>query len=448
MPYDVFEKPQHENGVWAPAIRFHGGEFFIYYPDPNIGIYMVKTKNPAEKWSEPILVKEGRGLIDPCPLWDDNGDLYLVHAFAGSRAGIKNILLVNRMNSDGTKVIDDGHIVFDGHDNHETLEGPKFYKRNGFYYIMAPAGGISGGYQLTLRSKNIYGPYTEKIVLDQGLTIINGPHQGAWVETQTGESWFLHFQDKGAYGRVVHLQPVTWKSDWPVMGVDADGDGKGEPVLTYKKPNVGKSWPLATPATSDEFNGYNYGLQWQWQANFKPWWAFTIPGKGILRMFAVPQPENSVNFWDVPNLFLQKFTAQEFTAMTKLTFQPNQKIASGEKCGLIVMGKDYAYLSIKKQEGKLYLSQTTCSNAPAKTAEKESELVFLDTNTLFLKVEVSKGAICKFSYSTDGKNFTSIGIPLAATTGRWIGAKVGLFCIRQGFINDPGFVDVDWFRIE
>ena len=262
-PYDVFDKPQHGGGVWAASIRYHDGEFYIFYPDPDFGIYMTKAKNPAGAWSEPVLIKSGKGWIDPCPLWDDDGNAYLVSAFAGSRAGIKSILIVSKMNTDGTKLLDDGVLVFDGHENQPTIEGPKFYKRNGFYYIFAPAGGVPTGWQLVLRSKNIYGPYEEKIVLAQGNTVTNGPHQGAWVNTQAGEDWFLHFQDKGAYGRILHLEPMSWKNDFPVIGIDKDGDGTGEPVFTYKKPNVGKTHSIETPPDSDEFSDAKLGLQWQ-----------------------------------------------------------------------------------------------------------------------------------------------------------------------------------------
>ncbi len=212
-PFEHFSKTQHGNGVWAPAIRYHNNEFYIYYPDPDFGIYVVKAKNAAGPWSNPVLVEGGKGLIDPCPLWDDNGQTYLVHAYAGSRAGIKSIIVVKKMNAEGTKVLDEGKLVYDGHETDATIEGPKIYKRNNFYYIFAPAGGVPTGWQLVLRSKNIYGPYERKVAMDQGKSPVNGPHQGAWVNTQTGEDWFLHFQDKEAYGRVVHLQPMKWVND-------------------------------------------------------------------------------------------------------------------------------------------------------------------------------------------------------------------------------------------
>ncbi|MEZ5308818.1 MAG: family 43 glycosylhydrolase, partial [Pyrinomonadaceae bacterium] len=316
-PYDLFEKPRHGSGVWAPAIRYHNGEYFIFYPDPDFGIYMTRTTDPAGAWSEPVLVKPGMGWIDPCPLWDDDGNAYLISAFAGSRAGFKSVLIISKMSEDGTRLLDDGVLVFDGHDDHPTVEGPKLYKRDGYYYIFAPAGGVSTGWQLVLRSKNIYGPYENRVVLSQGTTSVNGPHQGAWVSTRSGEDWFLHFQDKGAYGRILHLQPMRWKNGFPVIGNDDDGDGVGEPVLGYRKPSVGKSYPISTPPDSDEFSDSQVGLQWQWQANPKAEWAFQFPADGRLRLNSVQLPVDFKNLWDLPNLLLQKFPAEEFTVTTK-----------------------------------------------------------------------------------------------------------------------------------
>jgi beta-xylosidase len=444
-PLEAFRKPQHGNGVWAPAIRYHKGDFYIYYGDPDFGIYMTKTKDPAGAWEKPVLVKEAKGWIDPCPFWDDDGKAYLVHAFAGSRAGIKSVLVINRMNAEGAKILDDGVLIFDGHDAHPTIEGPKFYKRNGYYYIFAPAGGVATGWQLALRANNIYGPYEERIVLAQGKTNINGPHQGAWVDTQTGESWFIHFQDKGAYGRIAHLQPMVWKNDFPVIGVDSDGDGAGEPVLTFRKPNVGKTHPITTPQDSDEFNENTLGLQWQWHANSQPIWAFPVGSKGVLKMFSVPLPDDFKNFWTAPNLLLQKFPAPEFTATAKVTLAPRFE---GEKFGLMAMGTDYAYIAVANKQGKLFTSQTTCLNADREGKEIETESVEVKEKTFYLRVKVESEAVCKFSYSNDGKNFMPIGNSFKAKAGRWIGAKVGFFFVRNGRTNDAGSADIDWFRVE
>ncbi|MBB2144515.1 family 43 glycosylhydrolase [Pedobacter sp. LMG 31464] len=446
-PFEHFAKTQHGNGVWAPAIRFHNGEFYIYYPDPDFGIYLTKAKNAAGPWSEPILVEAGKGLIDPCPLWDEDGKVYLVHAYAGSRAGIKSIIVVKKMNTAGDKVIEEGKLVYDGHELDPTLEGPKFYKRNGFYYIFAPAGGVSTGWQLVLRSKNMYGPYERKVVMDQGKSPINGPHQGAWVNTPSGEDWFLHFQDKNAYGRVVHLQPMKWINNWPVIGIDADGDGIGEPVLTYKKPSITKPVAISTPAESDEFNDVNLGLQWQWQANPSATWSFLNPAKGSLRLYSVKIPDSAKNYWEVPNLLLQKFPTEKFTAVTKLTFAPNIKLEN-EKAGLIVAGLSYANLAVKSKKEGLYLVYTTCKAADKGKLEKEETLIKLNSSTIYLSVTVSEGAKCQFSYSLDGDKFTNINDVFQAEPGKWIGAKVGLFCVREQQTNDAGYADFDWFRIE
>jgi beta-xylosidase len=445
-PLEHFSIPRHGEGVWAPAIRYHKGEFYIYYPDPDYGIYVIKAKNAAGPWSEPVLVEGGRGLIDPCPLWDDDGTVYLVHGWAGSRAGIKSIISINKLNAEGTKTIDEGVIVYDGHETDPTIEGPKIYKRNNYYYLFAPAGGVPTGWQLVLRSKNIYGPYERRIVMDQGKSPINGPHQGAWVTTQTGEDWFLHFQDKEAYGRVVHLQPMKWINDWPVIGIDKDGDGKGEPVLTYKKPNVGKTYPIQTPPDSDEFNGTTIGLQWQWMANPKGTWAFMNTAKGALRLFS-DKADSAKNLWGYPNVLLQKFPADEFMVTTKMTFTPNTKLEN-EKAGLVIMGFSYASIALKSSKENINLVYTICKDAEKGKTETEKVITKMTSPTVYFRVKVTNGGKCRFSYSLDGNNFAQVGDEFTAEVGRWIGAKVGLFCTRQTQINDSGFADFDWFRVE
>ena len=443
-PFDHFSKVQHGAGVWAPSIRYRNNEFYIYYPDPDFGIYLTKAKNILGPWTEPVMVEAGKGLIDPCPLWDDDGKVYLVHAFAGSRAGFKSIIVVKKMNSEGTKTMDEGVMVYDGHEKDPTIEGPKFYKRNGYYYIFAPAGGVSTGWQTILRSKNIYGPYERKVVMDQGTTTINGPHQGAWVNTQSGEDWFLHFQDIDAYGRMVHLQPMKWINDWPVIGIDKDADGKGEPVLVYKKPNVGKTYPANTPADSDEFNDSKMGLQWQWQANPKSGWAFPT-ASGSLRMFSVYQPDTINNLWNLPNILAQKLPAEEFTAKVKFRF--NAKF-DHERFGLIMFGTDYGYISVEKRYDQLFIIAKQNIKADKNNVEEELASFPVSGTDLFLEINVQKGGACHFGFSTDGEKFITVLKPFTAKPGRWVGAKVGMFCLRNNITNDAGFVDVDWFRIE
>lgn len=461
QPEETPERPQHGKRVWAPSIRHHDGVYYIYWGDPDQGVFVVKATRPEGPWTEPVLVKAGRGVIDPCPLWDDDGKLYLVHAYAGSRAELKSVIAICELNEEGTRAVTQSRIVFDGHEAHETCEGPKFYKRNGYYYIFHPAGGVPTGWQVVQRSRNVYGPYEWRTVMAQGGSEVNGPHQGAWVDTPMGEDWFLHFQDVGAYGRLVHLQPMRWVDDWPVIGVDKDGDGCGEPVLTYRKPRVGAEYPVCNPLDSDEFDGYTLSPQWQWHGNINEKWAYYAGNESLVRLYSYPVVPDYRNLWDVPNLLLQKTPAKDFTATMKLTFKPIGNYV-GERTGLVVMGLDYAGLFLEQTAEGLWLSQAECRDAEEGTAECRHDAVRLQQNTVYLRVRFSADGEkiaesdgghdwvvkCHFSYSLDGKRYQPLGKPFQAREGKWIGAKVGTFCTRPAIkTNDGGWADVDWFRI-
>ena len=456
-PVEYYNEARHGKGVWAPSIRFHEGVFYIYWGDPDFGIFMVKTRDPYGEWDKPVLVKAGKGMIDPCPLWDDDGRVYLAHAWAGSRAKFNSVLTVCEMNKEGTAVISDPVLVFDGNDgvNH-TIEGAKFYKRNGFYYLFAPAGGVVSGWQLVMRSKDVYGPYEARIVMAQGKTDINGPHQGGWVDTPAGESWFLHFQDKGAYGRVLHLNPMKWVNDWPVIGVDRDGDGCGDPVSRYRKPKTDKTYPIETPVESDEFDTRKLGLQWEWHANYQDVFGFTT-NMGYARIYGHELSSHFKNFWEVPNLLMQKFPAEEFTATAKLKVSAKD---DGQLSGLIVMGWDYSWIGVEKQGEKFLLKQAVCKDAEQGNLEQVSTLAVLEPSRkfeaglfpnyereIYIRVHVDKGAYCRFSYSLDGKKFTEAGTLFKARQGKWIGAKVGMFSVTPHG-KERGWVDVDWFHVE
>ena len=456
-PVEYYNEARHGKGVWAPSIRFHEGMYYIYWGDPDFGIFMVKTRDPYGEWDKPVLVKAGKGMIDPCPLWDDDGRVYLAHAWAGSRAKFNSVLTVCEMNKEGTAVISDPVLVFDGNDgvNH-TIEGAKFYKRNGFYYLFAPAGGVVSGWQLVMRSKDVYGPYEARIVMAQGKTDINGPHQGGWVDTPAGESWFLHFQDKGAYGRVLHLNPMKWINDWPVIGVDKDGDGCGDPVSRYRKPKTGKTYPIETPVESDEFDTRKLGLQWEWHANYQDVFGFTT-NMGYARIYGHELSPHFKNFWEVPNLLMQKFPAEEFTATAKLKVSAKD---DGQLSGLIIMGWDYSWIGVEKQGEKFLLKQAVCKDAEQGNLEQVSTLAVLEPSRkfeaglfpnyereIYIRVHVDKGAYCRFSYSLDGKKFTEAGTLFKARQGKWIGAKVGMFSVTPHG-KERGWLDVDWFRVE
>ena len=481
-----FSTPQHGNGVWAPSIRYHDGEYYIYWGDPDHGVYMVKTRggDPAGQWEQPLCVIRGKGYIDTCPLWDDDGRCYLVNGWANSRAKYASVLTVREMSADGTRAIGQPVIVFDGNGTeNRTCEGPKFYKRDGWYWILCPAGGVPTGFQLAMRSKSPYGPYEHKKVLWQGKTNINGPHQGGWVHIpplpgepeDAGEDWFLHFQDKEAYGRVVHLNPVDWSSGWPIMG------NHGEPVTTYKKPHLSTvnsqlstvtsqlstvTSQLSTvncqlspvnPVESDEFNAPTLGLQWQWHANYDE--KFGVPTAfGTFRLYTYKLSEGWTNFWEVPNLLLQKTPADNFTVTAKLRFTSK---ADGQFGGLIMMGLDYSALVVKRVGQEFQLVQMTCKAADKGKPQTENVIATLKPTAvdkidykpgihedIYLRLTVSDSKV-RFAYSTDQKKqrFTECGDEFQMKEGKWIGAKFGFIAAETDPKCDRGWVDADWIHV-
>ena len=449
VPEERYDKPVHGCGVWAPAIRYHDGTFFACFPMPDEGIYMSTTKDPFGTWSEPVNIRPGAGWIDPCPFWDEDGRAYLVAGVAKSRIGYKSVLHMIEMQPDGMGLIGEAKVVFDGNLNEqETIEGPKLYKRNGWYYIFAPAGGVKTGWQTVLRSRNIFGPYEYRVVMRQGDTTVNGPHQGAWVDTVTGEDWFLHFQDVYAAGRIIHLQPMSWKEDWPIIGIAKDGNDYGEPVLTYRKPNVGeaaKEAEICEPDASDDFSKNTLGLQWQWNANPKEDW-YKLTSEGLC-LNAVKQ-EEKIKHGDYPNLLLQKWPAPEFICDTTLSLA---ELKANEEAGVISMGVKYAILSFARNEegvveasfingeqkyGKILVESTE------ETSTSLGTLAFADdSETITVRMSVQRVGTqdlsekeknfpleeVVFEYSTNGTDYKKAGSYMAAA-GRWVGVKSGVYC--------------------
>lgn len=449
LPADFYDAvSQHGKGVWAPTMRYHDGKYYIYYGDPDFGIFMVSATDPKGRWSEPVHVHPARGIIDVCPFWDEDGKAYIVFAWAASRSDFNSVLCLWEMTPDGTSLIGKPRIVFDGNDgvNH-TCEGPKMYKRDGQYYILCPAGGVDKGWQVAMRSKDIWGPYESKTVLAQGDTDINGPHQGGLVDTPDGKSWFIHFQEKQPWGRILHLQPVAWVDGWPIMG------DNGVPVKQHAYP-----MPKADQhkiATSDDFDHGLPGLQWQWHGNYEPKFGMPLPA-GAVRVYG-HQLEEGQNLWVVPNMLLQKFHNPGFTATAKVKVTARNE---ENQSGLIVMGRDYYRVSVQKAGADFDVKLIECKEAESGAHEKQLASATIKATKTFnaglkpiqecdmwLRLNVSPSGECSFAYSTDGKKFHKLGNPVMAREGKWIGAKMGVYSIGA-LGTDRGWIDLDTFTVE
>ncbi|MEU6119391.1 family 43 glycosylhydrolase [Streptomyces sp. NPDC047117] len=425
-PAEAFTVPRHDCGVWAPAIRHHDDRFWIFWGDPDHGIFQVNAEDVRGPWSRPHLLKAGKGLIDPCPLWDEEtGEAYLVHAWARSRSGIKNRLTGHRMHPEATGVLDDGTTIVDADriPGWFTLEGPKLHRHDGWFWILAPAGSVATGWQGAFRSRGFFGPYEERVVLAQGDTDVNGPHQGGWVRTPAGEDWFVHFQERGAYGRVGHLQPMRWDAGgWPVLGED------GNPVRAHRKPALPPQRPSA-PATDDDFPGGRFGRQWQWTANPEDGWAPRHSGDG-LRLTCV-RAADAHDLRRLPHVLTQRLPARPATVEVALCLESGEP---GTKAGLAVLGDAFSWIGLERgTDGTVRLVHRFAESV----AEGERDAAYsvpAPDGQARLRITIGPEARCRFAADT-GAGWTPYGQVFAALPWRWVGALLGLFATAPA---DPG----------
>ncbi len=395
-------------GTWAPAMRYHNGEFYVYVCMPQDGLFMWHTKDPAGQWSDTVTVKAIARWEDPCPFWDDDGQAYLVHSMEGSGP-----IILNKMSADGTTLLDDGKEVYRG----PNAEGPKMQKRHGYYYISLPENGFTMGGQTILRSQNIFGPYERKIVFN-GM----GEHQGGFVDLDNGESWFICFKRlnnaQSPMGRVAYLEPVKWgQDDWPVFG------NNGQPVGSFKKPDVGATYPIELPKSDDEFSTPTLGLQWQWNhnpANDK--WSLTAR-PGYLRLTASP----AANFGVARNTLTQKLFDEAGVVDVKIDVAG---MTDGQYAGFALMvGPNCGWIGVGQDKGVRTLDW------------RGGAYPVLKQNIVWVRGTYQADQ-ARFAYSLDGKTFTDAGITYKMGYANWKGTRPCLF----SYGADGGYIDVDYFH--
>lgn len=438
LPFDRYDEPCHSRGVWAPAIRYHDGLFYVCFPMPDEGIFMSTTEDPFKGWSKPVCIKEVKGWIDPCPFWDEDGKAYLVNAFSKGTCGLVSLIQMTEMAADGMSLIGESKIVFDGTFTQPVIEGPKLYKRNGYYYIFAPAGSVKTGWQTVLRSENIWGPYQERIVMIQGDSATNGPHQGGWVDTENGEDWFIHFQYAGNSGRIVHLQPMIWENDWPVIGKTAPGTGYGRPVPAWKKPDIITDGSIYAPYDSDEFENEKLGLQWQWNANYKDDW-FEIDT--VNKQLRLNSQFTKESLYRTPNLLLQKWTAPDMDTITEIELD---ELKTGDMAGIIAFGAQYISLAAECGTEGLRL-------VVVKGFSKGQEIIPISEYRMDMKklkirmTTIGKTGEVSFKYSVNGGYEIPVNMPLFVKCGNWVGIKNGLYAVNNKSSECAGVLKVNYF---
>ena len=434
IPFERFDKVCHGDGAWAPSLRYHDGKFYCLIPFPDEGIFVSETDDPYGKWSliRPLLV--GKGYKDPCPVWA-HGKCFVAFAFDKSRAGFSSRLAVFETDSELKTPAERYAFIYDGHDHNPDIEGPKFYRRGKYFYILAPAGGESTGWQVALRSEKIYGPYESKIVLTQGEAEMNGPHQGALIDLDDeGKRWaFMHFQKIGAYGKVVHLQPAKWVNDWVLCGEAEDDNLPGHPVKYGEYPvNIQTGYKIDP---DDEFDGDRLSLKWQTPANPDGgWYSF----KNGLKLNCAYFPKTALS--DLPQLIMQKVGYKNFSVKCKCKLN---LINDGDEVGFTVFGREYSYICVVRINGQNYLEirkgsqegtedETLCRSQPYND----------DYVTFQISAKFEEPNRLAIKYTFGGSAFTR---KFYAASGCGVGAKLGIYA-RANTLS-KGSATFKFFRV-
>lgn len=436
LPFEKYDRPSHGSGAWAPSLRYHNGAFIAFIPLVDEGILVARSKDPYGEFALNMLC-EARGWEDPCPLWDDDGRAYMVFAYAKSRAGIRDRLSVVEIDPDCRALLGKPQVIFEDTRLAPGIEGPKLYKVNGWYLILAPSGGVAEGWQSALRARNIWGPYEYKTVMRQGHTAVNGPHQGGWVTDPEGKSWFIHFQDVNELGRITHLQPMRFLSDWPLIGCDSDADGIGEPVGEWDMPAEGK--PLYEIAQSDDFASGRPGIQWQWQANPRERYFHHDRVKGALRLACLANDRRENLLWYAPNAMTQIPQHPALTAVTKVSL--SEKGAPGDMASIGVIGHSYGCLGLQRAGTgfrlALYRGEVTDPAFEGEASEVLAAGRELETGQAYLRLRINGDRTYGFSWSSDGEKYEDIGEKYPLTRATWTGAKLCLWaCNRENRPSD------------
>lgn len=428
--YDMQGGNLYLNGSWAASMRYHNGKYYVAFCTPygwgrdKGNFCMCIADRPEGPWERVIFPEY---MYDPGLLFDDDGRVFVVHG--------QGTLYVTELTADARAVKSEPRQIWSGgfKNAHELgggfgMEGAHAYKINGKYYITCPAGGTEG-WQICLRSDDIYGPYEHHLIMNDSISYPpNGLHQGGMVQLKNGDWWFVIMQDRGPIGRVPNLVPVTWKDGWPILGHE------GKDAVTYVKPEVGKRSRVISPATTDEFNSRTLGLQWQWNHNPDPKrWSLT-ERKGYMRLKA----SQAENLKTARNTLTQRVQGPLSQGTVELDFSG---LKDGNVAGFGVFEFPYAYIAVQRQEGVNRLVMSLEDQECASVENLQGDKVWIRVRTTDREFKAV------FFYSLDGVHFHRFGKELSMGLGLpWTANRFALFNFSTTQEGVEGVADFNWFR--
>ncbi len=418
----------YAKGMWACSMKYHDGKFYLLINGNDAGGWLLTATDPEGVWESKKL---SRIYYDPGMLFD-NGKVYIA-------CGITNIQMCELDEDFNFK--QEKRVISDK----EGLEGSHLYKIGDYYYIYATYGGWPSG-QAIFRSKNIFGPYEEKMLVEKTINgKVNTVHQGALFDTPLGEWWTIMQEDLGCLGRMPNLQPVTWADGWPTVGND------GVPYTTWTKPKTNMPVPMHALPTNDNFRSYPLGMQWEWNHNpdNNAWSLFERQGWLRLRVSGTADRLTQARNMLTQRIYVQH--TKENTASTGTVRMDVSQLQEGDRAGICILQDPYAFIAVEVKDGvkQLVWRQDQLTTNNNFTPEEQTKAVAIDS-IIYLRAAVTKNTSkTQFYYSLDNTTFTKLGgeTSLGFNLSVFVGARFGLFCYATKQYSQ-GYADFDWFSTE
>lgn len=449
------DKGIYGNGIWAPAIRYHKGTFYVFVNVNDHGLQVFSAQDPSGPWTHKNM---GGRIYDLGILFDDDDKIYAVHSY-------DEVKLIE-IKPDFSGYVEGSEKVIIPKNN-AMGEGHHFYKINGKYYIISADYAPVGRMQCA-RADKPEGPY-ETVVISSRETMgtqrgwwskgygfwSNIPnegevmefekpsengfyavplHQGGIVDLPNGEWWGFSMMDVKSTGRLTFLSPVTWKNGWPYFGLEGN---LGRSPRTWFKPDIGmNTTPITTYKRDDDFSSPKLQPIWQW--NHIPVdekWSLTEK-KGMLRLHTLP----AKNFMYAKNTLTQRVMGPESNATVVLDVK---SLKQGDVAGLALLNVPYYWIGvIRTNQGLMIRFYDLVKN------QSIDEPIL--TNRVYLRANGNYDKdIARLSFSTDGVNFKEVGddLRLGYQMKTFQGVRYALFAFNtEG--KEGGYADFDSFKVE
>ena len=478
---DAFSLKNHKEiygqGVWAPAIRYANGQFYVFTNINGKGLQCYTSKDIRGPWKHHNM--QGR-IYDLSVLFDDDGKIYAIHGYGEVKCTELKPDMSGPIEETERTIIPEGNAVGEGH---------HMYKINGMYYLIS-TDYKPNGRTLCSRSKSIWGPYETITItadetfgyhaasltqvpqgeqyrighdgtkfgipeVDKDATACTNIHQGGIVEDQSGQWWALLMMDFHSIGRTVTLAPITWKDGWPMLGLEGN---LGRAPRTWLKPDVlrkeesGK-WKEMTPsAPYDRCDDFDYSpsskkLKPIWQWNHNPDDTKWSLKNGRLRLQSMPAEQL---MW-ARNTLTQRVIGPKSITTVELYAKG---LNDGDVAGLGNINVPCSWIGIVKG-GKVKGAKGGKDVYTLRCFEQATN------DTIDVPLSLPNGKIwlrcngdydndqAQYAYSTDGTTYHSLGrmMPLSYQLISFQGSRHALFAFNHKG-QKGGYAEFDNFTVE